>query len=100
MKDLKRYCKMNRFAENNPEFFDAYFKAITQMAVDYFAINEMPKRRQELRMLKRSWLALNYFNTHELAKLHPQNRLSRAFNRAFPLVRFIWQCLKGGWAFI
>ena len=100
MKDLKRYCKMNLFAENNPEFFDAYFKAITQMGVDYFTINEMSKRRQEWMMLKRAWLALNYFNTHELPKIHPQNRLSRAFNRAFPLVRLIWQGLKGVWAFI
>ncbi|MCD6300172.1 MAG: FAD-dependent oxidoreductase [Dehalococcoidales bacterium] len=100
MKDLKRYRKMNRFAEDNPEFFDAYFKAITQMAVDYFTINELPKRRQEWKMLKKAWLALNYFNVHELPKLHPQNKLSRAFNRAFPLVRFLWQCLKGAWAFL
>ena len=100
MKDLKRYRKMNRFAENNPEFFGPYLKAITQMAVDYFTINELPKRQQELRMLKRAWLALNYFNTHKLPEVHPQNMVSRAFNRAFPLVRFIWQCLKGVWSSI
>ncbi|GAI90880.1 unnamed protein product, partial [marine sediment metagenome] len=100
MKDLKRYCKMNRFAEDNPEFFDAYFKIMTQMAVDYFTINELPKRQQELRMLKKAWLALNYFNTHDLPKLHPQNPISRVFNRAFPLVRFLWQCLKGAWSFL
>ncbi|MBA7638180.1 Electron transfer flavoprotein-ubiquinone oxidoreductase [subsurface metagenome] len=100
MKDLKRYRKMNRFAENNPEFFGPYLKAITQMAVDYFTINELPKRQQELRMLKRAWLALNYFNTHKLPEVHPQNMVSRVFNQAFPLVRFIWQCLKGVWAFI
>ena len=100
MKDLKRYRKLNHFAEDYPEFFDAYFKIITQMAADYFTVNELPKRHQELRMLKRAWLSLNYFNTHELPKIHPQNRLSRAFNRAFPLVRFIWQCLKSVRAFI
>ncbi len=95
MKDLKRYRKMNRFAEANPEFFDAYFNAITQMAVDYFAINELPKRQQELRMLKRFRSALRHFHADGSGKIHRHNRLTRAFFRTFPLVRFLWQCLKG-----
>ncbi|MFC2012928.1 FAD-dependent oxidoreductase [Chloroflexota bacterium] len=98
MKDLKRYRKMNRFAEDNPEFFDAYSKAMTQMAVDYFSINELPKRQQEMMLLKKAGLALTRFNINDLPTLHPQNRISRAFNRAFPLVRFIWQGIKGGWS--
>ena len=100
MKDLKRYSKMNHFAEQNPEFFDAYFKAITQMAVDYFTVNELPKRSQELRMLKRFWRALIYFNVNELPRIHPQNWLSRAFNRTFPIVRLLWQGVKGGISFL
>ena len=82
MKDLKRYRKLNRFAEKNPEFFDGYFIAITHMAVDYFAVNELPKRRQEFSMLK------NFrSNLHSCSGF-------------FPLARFIWKCLKGGIAFI
>lgn len=100
MKDLKRYRKMNHFAEKNPEFFGAYSRALTQMAVDYFTVEEMPKRQQEMQMLKRFYRSLIYFNRNELPKLHPQNPISRAFNRTFPVVRFIWQCLKGVFVFI
>jgi len=100
MKDLKRYRKMNRFAEANPEFFDAYFDAITQMAVDYFTINELPKRQQEFRMIKRFRSALRDFNATELDKIHHHNRIVRALFTKFPLVRFLWQCLKGMIAFI
>ena len=52
MKDLKRYRKMNHFAEKNPEFFGPYFDVITQTAVDYFTVKEMPKRTQEWQMIK------------------------------------------------
>jgi len=100
MKDLVRYRKLNHFAEENPEFFDAYTKAMTQMAVDYFTVNELPKRSQEIRMIKRFWLALNYFNTNELQNLHPMGKVKRAFVRAFPLVRFLWQSMKGGISFV
>ena len=100
MKDLKKSRKMNRFAENNPEFFDAYFRAITQMAVDYFTMNGLPKRQQELRMIKRFRSALRELDANGLDKIYHHNRLSKAFNRVFPLARFIWQCLKGIWAFI
>jgi len=96
MKDLKRYRKLNRFAEANPEFFDAYFGAITQMAVDYFTINELPKRRQEFQMIKRFRSALRDFYADGLRT----NPVSRAFFRTFPLVRFLWQCLKGVISFI
>ena len=99
MKDLKRYRKMNRFAEANPEFFDGYFDAITQMAVDYFTVNELPKRRQEFKMLKRFRANLRNYHANTPAKRYRQNRVTRAFSRTFPLVRFIWQCLKGGISF-
>ena len=100
MKDLKRYRKMNRFAEANPEFFGAYFDAITQIAVDYFTINELPKRQQELRMIKGFRSALRNFYAHELDKVRHRNRLVRALFTAFPLARFLWQCLKGMIAFL
>ena len=100
MKDLKRYRKMNRFAEANPEFFDAYFGAMTQMAVDYFTVNELPKRQQELRMIKGFRSKLRDFNANGLDKLHHHNRLARALFKTFPLMRFLWQSLKGGISFI
>jgi electron transfer flavoprotein-quinone oxidoreductase len=84
MKDLKRYRKLNHFAEANPVFFDGYFKAITQMAVDYFAVNELPKRQHEFQMIKRFRSAL-----HDAESKKP-----------FPLIKFLWRCLKGGIAFI
>jgi electron transfer flavoprotein-quinone oxidoreductase len=100
MKDLKRYRKLNRFAEANPEFFDAYFDAITQMAVDYFTINELPKRQQEFGMLKKFRSNLRRYYANIPNQRYRQNRVTRAFSRAFPLVRFLWQCLKGGIAFV
>jgi electron transfer flavoprotein-quinone oxidoreductase len=86
MKDLKRYQKMNRFAEENPEFFDTYFNAITQAAVDYFAINELSKRQQE-------WALLKGFNNNL------RDAQKGRFSRMLPLARFFWQGLKGGMAF-
>ena len=100
MKDLKRYRKLNRFAEANPEFFDAYFGAITQMAVDYFTINELPKRRQELQMLKRFRSTLRDLYASGSGGTYHHNRLARVLYRTFPLVRFLWQCLKGVISFI
>lgn len=85
MKDLKRYRKLNHFAEANPVFFDGYFDAITQMAVDYFAVNELPKRQHEFQMLKRFRAGL---------------RNARGAGKSFPLLRFLWKCIKGGIAFI
>lgn len=85
MKDLKRYRKLNHFAEANPVFFDGYFDAITQMAVDYFAVNELPKRQHEFQMLKRFRAGL---------------RDARGAGKSFPLLRFLWKCIKGGIAFI
>ena len=85
MKDLKRYRKLNRFAEANPVFFDGYFDAITQMAVDYFAVNELPKRQHEFQMLKRFRSGL---------------RDARGAGKSFPFLRFLWKCLKGGLSFI
>lgn len=83
MKDLKRYRKMNRFAENNPEFFGPYMNVITQTAVDYFTVREMSKRSQEWQMIKD-------FN----------NNLRRSSNGRFPLLSFIWKSLKGAISFI
>ena len=100
MKDLKRYRKLNHFAEANPEFFGGYFDAITQMAVDYFAINELPKRQQEFRMLKRFRSNLRDCHANSPDEIYRHNRVMRAFSRMFPLIRLIWQGIKGGIAFI
>jgi len=100
MKDLKRFRKLNHFADSNPEVFDGYFRAITQMAVDYFSKSEMPKRQQELQMLKRFRATLRELYISRSGGTYRHNRLTRALYAAFPLARFIWQCLKGGIAFI
>lgn len=100
MKDLKRYRKLNRFAEANPEFFDGYFQAMTQMAVDYFTKNELPKRRQELRMLKRFRSILRDLYASGSGGTSHHNRLVRGLYKTFPLARFLWQCIKGGISFI
>jgi electron transfer flavoprotein-quinone oxidoreductase len=99
MKDLKRYRKLNRFAEAYPEFFDGGFDAITRMAAGYFTVNELPKRRQEWLMLKkfRSDLRRSYTDS---SKAYRHNRVVRAFSGAFPLVRFLWHCLRGGISFL
>ena len=83
MKDLKRYRKMNRFAEKNPEFFGPYFEVITQAAVDFFTIKEMSKRSQEWQMIK------------DFLK-----NLRRVSRSRFPLLSFIWKALKGVISFI
>ena len=99
MKDLKRYRKLNRFAEKNPEFFDGYFKAITRMAVDYFVINELPKRKHEFGMLKRFRSNLSDYYRSDSPNITRQNGLKRAFGRICPLGMFLWKCLKGAIAF-
>ena len=100
MKDLRRYRKMNRFAEKNPEFFSGYFDAITRMAADYFTVNELPKRRQEFNMLKRFRAGLRdcYRSDNDVTRRH--GGLVRAFSRVCPLARFVWESLKGAIAFI
>ena len=100
MKDLKRYRKLNHFAEANPEFFGGYFDAITQMAVDYFAVNELPKRQQEFRMLKRFRSNLRDCHANSPDEIYRHNRVMRAFSKMFPLIRLIWQGIKGGIAFV
>ncbi len=100
MKDLKRYRKLNRFAEKNPEFFDGYFDAITQMAVDYFTVNELPKRRQEFNMLRRFRANLRDYYASDKAIIRRRSGLKRAFSRICPLVSFLWKCVKGGIAFV
>lgn len=83
MKDLKRYRKMNHFAEKNPEFFGPYLDVITQMAADYFSVKEMPKRSQEWQMLKDF-----------------RRNLQKVSKSRFPLLSFIWKSLKGALSFI
>jgi electron transfer flavoprotein-quinone oxidoreductase len=83
MKDLKRYRKMNRFAENNPVFFGPYFDVITQAAVDYFTVKEMPKRSQEWQMLKDF-----------------RKNLRRVSSGRFPTLSFLWKSLKGAVSFL
>jgi len=86
MKDLKRYRKLNRFAEGNPVFFDGYLRAIAQVAVDYFTVNELPKRQHEFQMIKRFRSALSNAEFPGKTK--------------FPIFKFIWRALKGGISFI
>lgn len=100
MKDLKRYRKLNRFAEANPEFFDGYFDAITQMAVDYFAVNELPKRQHEFGMIKKFRANLRHCHANTPDNKYRHNGITRAFSRMFPVVRLVWQGIKGGIAFI
>ncbi len=100
MKDLKRYRKLNRFAEANPEFFGGYFDAITQMATDYFTVNELPKRTQELRMLWRFRANLRDYYASDNFVTRSQIGFIRAFSKMCPLVRFLWKCIKGGIAFV
>ncbi|OGO23978.1 MAG: hypothetical protein A2144_06510 [Chloroflexi bacterium RBG_16_50_9] len=100
MKDLKRYRKLNHFAEKNPEFFDGYFDAITQMAVDYFAVNELPKRQQEFRMIKNFRANLHNYYASDKAIVARMSGFKRTISRICPFARFIWKCLKGGLAFI
>jgi electron transfer flavoprotein-quinone oxidoreductase len=83
LKDLKRYRRMNLFAEKNPEFFGPYFDVITQTAVDYFAVKEMPKRTQEWQMIKDF-----------------RRNLRRVSQSRFPLLSFMWKSLKGAMSFI
>jgi electron transfer flavoprotein-quinone oxidoreductase len=83
MKDLKRYRKMNLFAEKNPEFFGPYFEVITQAAVDYFTVKEMPKRSQEWQMIKDF-----------------RKNLGRVSKGRFPMLTFLWKSLKGAISFI
>jgi len=83
MKDLKRYRKMNRFAEAYPEFFDGYFDAITQMAADYFTVKEIPKRTQEWQMIKDF-----------------RKNLRKGSKSKFPVLGFIWKSLKGAISFL
>jgi electron transfer flavoprotein-quinone oxidoreductase len=83
MKDLKRYRKMNSFAEKNPEFFGPYFEVITQAAVDFFTVKEMPKRTQEWQMIKDFY-----------------KNLRRVSKSRFPLLSFIWKAIKGGISFL
>jgi electron transfer flavoprotein-quinone oxidoreductase len=83
MKDLRRYRKMNHFAERNPEFFGPYFEAITQAAADYFTVKEMPKRSQEWQMIKDFY-----------------KNLRRVSSSRFPLLSFIWKTLKGAISFV
>jgi electron transfer flavoprotein-quinone oxidoreductase len=83
MKDLKRYRKMNLFAERNPEFFGPYFEVITRMAVDYFTIKETPKRTQEWQMIKDF-----------------RKNLARVSQSRFPLLKFLWKSLKGAMSFV
>ncbi len=85
MKDLKRYRKLNHFAEKNPIFFDGYLRAMAQTAVDYFTVNELPKRQHEFQMIMRFRSALCN---------------AEGANKAFPLIKFLWRCLKGGIAFV
>ncbi|HTY82274.1 MAG TPA: hypothetical protein VMB24_05785, partial [Dehalococcoidales bacterium] len=83
MKDLKRYRKMNLFAEKNPEYFGPYFNVITQAAVDYFTVKETPKRSQEIQMIK------------DFIK-----NMRRVSTGRFPMLTFIWKSLKAVFSFL
>jgi electron transfer flavoprotein-quinone oxidoreductase len=83
MKDLRRYRRMNYFAEKNPEFFGPYLDVITRAAVDFFAVKEMPKRVQEWQMTKDVW-----------------KNLRKASSSKFPVLSLIWKAIKGAISFI
>lgn len=83
MKDLKRYRKMNIFAEKNPEFFGPFFDVMTQAAVDYFTVKEMPKRSQD-------WQLIKDFVKNQ----------RRVFKGRFPLLSLLWKSLKGAISFV
>jgi electron transfer flavoprotein-quinone oxidoreductase len=83
MQDLKRYRKMNIFAEQNPEFFGPFFNVITQAAVDYFTVKEMPKRAQDWQMIK------------DLMK-----NMRQVFKSRFWLISLVWKSIKGMISFI
>jgi electron transfer flavoprotein-quinone oxidoreductase len=83
MQDLKRYRKLNRFAEKNPVFFGPYFNVITQTVVDYFTVKEMSKRKQELQMI-----------------MDFRKNLRRETKSMFPLLGFIWRAIKGAISFL
>ena len=100
MKDLKRFRKLNRFAESYPEFFDGYFKPITQMAVDFFAKNEQPKRQQEIKMLKDFRSSLKEIYASGSGGTGRYGKISRRLATICPLVKFLWQGIKGGLAFL
>ncbi len=100
MNDLKRYRRMNHFAEKNPEFFDGYFKVITQMAVDYFEKKEMPKRKQDIQMLKRFRTGISQVYADNSERMNHINPVLKKLYTIFPLARFIWQSIKGGISFI
>jgi electron transfer flavoprotein-quinone oxidoreductase len=83
MKDLMRYRRMNHFAEKNPEFLRPYFDVITQTAVDFFTVKEMPKRTQEWQM-RRDF----------------RKNLKKSTGSRFPLLSFLWKAVKGAFSFI
>jgi len=83
MKDLKRYRKMNVFAEKNPEFFGPFFDVVTQAAVDYFTVKEVPKRTQDWQMIK------DFIKNQK-----------KVFKGRFPLLSFLWKSLKGAISFV
>jgi hypothetical protein len=74
---------MNIFAEKNPEFFGPFFDVVTQAAVDYFAVKEMPKRTQDWQLVK------------DFMK-----GLQKVFKGRFYLFKFMWKSLKGAISFI
>lgn len=100
MKDLKRFRKLNRFAEKNPEFFDGYFGAMTQMMVDFFAKREIPKRKQEIQMLKGFRSSIKSLYQEGSGGTQHHSQLARKLYSTFPFARFLWLCIKGGFAFL
>lgn len=69
MKDMKRSRKFFRFLQNNEEFFGDYLNLFTELAVDYYTINDLPKAEQEEMMVKKLFKRL-------------------------PILKFSWQLLK------
>ena len=100
LKDLKRYRKLNHFAEAYPEFWDGYFNVITQMATDYFTVNESPKRSQEFKMIKNFRTGLQKVHATTPESKYPHSKFVRAFSKSFPILRLVWQGIKGGISFI
>lgn len=74
MKDLKKSRHFFRFLQENEDFMGPYLDLFTELACDYYTVNELPKKEMEKRMRKKLFKRL-------------------------PLLRFAWQCLKGGRAY-
>tara|TARA_B100000315_G_C14548325_1_gene574406 strand:- start:464 stop:1765 length:1302 start_codon:yes stop_codon:yes gene_type:complete len=53
LKDMKHYRKFLSFITNNRQFIDDYPKIFMELLIDYFTINEMPKKEVRKAIIKK-----------------------------------------------